>query len=185
MQATLSTGMDGRREFHQSGALRKVRQGARQRPFDRSFQDPAAGPVGEFEQRLSLDGLGWRSLSMFLTDAAPPPTRGRCGLFSLMSQWAAARPRAAAAASSMCRRSRKIFPSTADRDIPPRRSAIVTAVSPSPHSFRSNAMLSSVHDWPRIWSAPFSRARSPARRISGKCFEGPPRTARFVPPAST
>jgi hypothetical protein len=42
-------------------------------------------------------------------------------------------------------RRRKILPSTADRDMPPRRSPIAAAVSPAPQSLRNKSMRSVVH----------------------------------------
>ena len=44
------------------------------------------------------------------------------------------------------RRRRKTLPSTADRDMSPRRSAIAAAVWPSPQSSRSKFMRSGLHD---------------------------------------
>jgi hypothetical protein len=42
-------------------------------------------------------------------------------------------------------RSRKTFPSTAERDIPPRRTAIAAAVAPSAQSFFNRSIRSAVH----------------------------------------
>jgi hypothetical protein len=47
-------------------------------------------------------------------------------------------------------RNRKTFPSTAERESPPRRRPMAAAVAPSDHNFRSKVMPSSVHTLPRM-----------------------------------
>ena len=53
-------------------------------------------------------------------------------------------------------RSRKIFPSTADRDNTPRRSAMTVAVRPSLQSLRNISRRSGVQDSARMLTAPLS-----------------------------
>ena len=90
-------------------------------------------------RRVPAGGVDWRRLFC-------PPRRRRASAvsarpcpadFALVGE--------AAAALSVRSRSRKTFPSTADRDIPSSRAAIAAAVSPSAQSFFNRSICSTVH----------------------------------------
>jgi hypothetical protein len=72
----------------------------------------------------------------------------------------------AAVSAAQFSRSRKTFPSTAERENPPRRRPMAAAVAPSAHNFRSKVTPSSVHTFLRM-SPPAMACRSRAKRRTG------------------
>ncbi len=101
-----------------------------------------------------------------------PPRRRRAGAVSARRSPADfALAGDAAAALSVRNRSRWTFPSTAERDRSPMRTAIAAAVRPSLHSLFKRSICSLVHDSVGTTSAPRSPPAACERRPSGKTLD--------------